>query len=191
MEKSSQNQYQDLKTFRLPPHFRGRSEPVTLLWWFVQKSLFAWSPMILFGWRNFLLRLFGAHIGRRVQIRPSVEIIYPWRLVIGDDCWIGDDVLLYSLATITIEHDTVISQRSNLCTGGHDYQSTTFDTTVGEIQIGSEVWIATDVFISPGTQIGDGAVIGARSSVFSDMPGGMICYGNPAKPHKKRVSRQV
>jgi len=43
------------------------------------------------------------------------------------------------------------------------------------------------VFIAPGVTIGRGALIGARSNVFADMPAGMICVGSPAKPVKPRI----
>lgn len=44
-----------------------------------------------------------------------------------------------------------------------------------------EAWVATDVFIAPNVTIGKGVVIAARSSVYKDMPEGMICFGNPAQ----------
>jgi putative colanic acid biosynthesis acetyltransferase WcaF len=52
--------------------------------------------------------------------------------------------------------------------------------------VGNGVWIAADVFVAPGVTIGDNTVIGARSSVFHDMPSGMICYGYPCRPVRKR-----
>jgi len=74
-----------------------------------------------------------------------------------------------------------------LCTGNHDYQLESFDIFAKSIVIEDEAWVATDVFIAPGVTIGKGAVIGSRSSVYKDMPEGMICIGNPAKPIKPRI----
>ena len=113
--------YQDLNSFKLPPNFRGRNAFTVQLWWLVQSVLFKTSPQFLYGWRNFLLRLFGAKIGKKVIIRPSVKVTYPWKLSIGDYSWIGDDVALYTLGNIEIGDNVVISQRSYLCTGSHDY----------------------------------------------------------------------
>jgi putative colanic acid biosynthesis acetyltransferase WcaF len=178
--------YQNLDKFSLPKHFRGRSALIVQLWWLVQSSLFAWSPQFAYKWRNFLLRCFGAKIGESVIIRPSVKITYPWKLSIGDNSWIGDNVELYTLGNITIGKNAVVSQRSYLCAASHDYQKETFDIYAKPIVVEEETWLATDVFIAPGITIGKGAVIGARSSVFSDMPSGMICTGCPAKPIKGR-----
>ena len=89
---------QDLRSFRLPPNFRGRPAWFVQLWWLVQATLFRWSPQIAYAWRRWLLRRFGAKIGKGVQIRPTAEITYPWKLTIGDWSWIGDYVTLYTWA---------------------------------------------------------------------------------------------
>ena len=180
------NDYQLLNQFKQPKDFRGRSAFIVQLWWIVQGTLFAWSPQFMFGWRRFLLRLFGAKIGAGVLIRPSVRVTYPWKISIGNNSWIGDDVVLYSLGTISIGSNTVVSQKSYLCTGTHDYSSVSFDIYAKPISIGSQVWIATDVFVAPGLTVGDGCVIGVRSTVLKDLPAGMVCYGNPAKPISSR-----
>lgn len=179
--------YQQLNNFELPENFRGRPAWIVQLWWLVQNSLFAWSPQFLYGWRRYLLRLFGAQIGADVLIRPTVRVTYPWKISIGDYSWIGDDVVLYSLGAIEIGKNTVVSQKSYLCTGSHDHSSKTFDIYAKPIKIGNEVWVATDVFIAPGVIIGRGAVVGARSTVLHDLPPEKICYGNPAKPVKDRL----
>ena len=94
--------YQDLSKFEVSKGFRGRSKITVQLWWIVEKTFFAMSPQFFYGWRRFLLRLFGAKIGKKVIIRPSVTTTYPWKLSIGDYSWIGDDVVLYSLGNIII-----------------------------------------------------------------------------------------
>lgn len=178
---------QRLDKFVLPVGFRARSGFVVQIWWLVQATFFGMSPQFMYGWRNFLLRLFGAKVGRRVIVRPSARITYPWKLTIGDNAWIGDNVELYTLGEIVIGNDAVVSQRSYVCTGSHDYTKSTFDIYALKTVIEDEAWVATDVYVAPGVTIGRGSVVGARSSVFSDMPAGMICVGTPAKPIKPRV----
>jgi putative colanic acid biosynthesis acetyltransferase WcaF len=91
------------------------------------------------------------------------------------------------LGEINIGSNVVVSQKSYLCTGSHDYQKPTFDIYAKPINIEDQVWVATDVFIAPGVTIGKGAVVGLRSTVLNDLPAGMICFGNPAKPVKPRI----
>ena len=178
--------YQDLSRFKLPMGYRGRSSVIVQLWWLVQWFLFQPSPQVLFGWRRFLLRSFGAKLGKQVLVRPTAWITYPWNISIGDYSWIGDEVVLYSLGEIRVGPHTVISQRSYLCAGAHDYTRPSFDIYAQPVTIGSQVWIAADVFIAPGVHVGDGAIVGARSSVFKDLPAGMVCYGTPAVPVRPR-----
>lgn len=179
--------YQRLERFKLPEGIRGRSPIFVQFWWIIQSIFFNGSPQFMYAWRNMLLRFFGADIGKGVIIRPSVKVTYPWKLAIGDHSWIGDHVELYTLGEITIGSNAVISQRSYICTGSHDYTKTTFDFYSLPVVVEDEVWVSADVYVAPGVTIGKGAVIGARSSVFSDMPPGMICMGSPATPFKQRI----
>jgi putative colanic acid biosynthesis acetyltransferase WcaF len=180
-----------LSSFRLPVGFRGRSAVIVQLWWLVQATLFTMSPQFMFGWRRWLLRLFGARVGKGVLIRPSAKVTYPWKVSIGDFAWIGDDVVLYSLGEIVIGKNAVVSQRSYLCAASHDYMQLDFPICDRKIYIGDQAWLATDVFVAPGVTIGEGAVIGARSSVFHDLPPLMVCVGTPAKPIKLRTNGEV
>jgi putative colanic acid biosynthesis acetyltransferase WcaF len=182
---------QDLSSFKLPRGFRGRSSVTVQVWWFAQTVFFRTSPQFAYGFRRWLLRCFGAKVGCNVVIRPSATITYPWKVKIGDYAWIGDDAVLYSLGEIEIGAHAVVSQSSYLCAGDHDYTQGAFPIRGRKITIGEQAWVAADVFIAPGVTIGAGAVIGARSSVFSDMPAGMVCLGNPAKPVKAREKEKV
>ncbi len=160
---------QDLSGFSVPKGFRGGNAIKVQLWWAVQATIFAWSPQVLYRWRAFLLRLFGAKIGKNVVIRPSVKITYPWKLTLGDYAWVGDEVNLYTLGEITIGAHSVISQESYLCTGSHDHASQHFTINA---------------------TIGDGTVVGARSSVFKSLPANVVCRGNPAVVIRKRVETE-
>ena len=170
-----------LKEFKLPQGFRGRNGFIVQLWWMVHFFLFKPSPQIMYGWRRFLLRLFGAKIGKKVILRPSSQITYPWKLEIGDYSWIGDDVVLYNLGNIKVGTNTIISQKSYLCTGSHDYNSISFDIYQKPIVIGNSCWLATDVFVAPGVEITYGVIVGARSSVFNSILEKGIYKGNPLK----------
>lgn len=156
------------------------------MWQLTQSTLFALSPQPLYGWRRILLRLFGAKIGRKVLIRPTARITYPWKVDIGDYSWVGDSVELYSLDHISIGHHAVVSQRSYLCTGSHDHHDIAFSYKTAPIIVEDEVWIASDVFVGLGVTIGRGAVIGARSTVLKNVDEANIVLGYPAKARGKR-----
>ena len=181
---------QDLNKFTLPKNFRGRSGLVVQLWWMTDFFLFKLSPQIMYGWRNFLLRLFGANIGKGVIIRPSATITYPWKVSIGNYSWIGDNVELYSLGEIEIGSNVVISQKSYLCSASHDYKQEDFPIWADKVVIEDECWLATDVYVAPNVTIGKGTVVGARSSVFKSLPSDKVCVGSPAKVIKDRTNEK-
>lgn len=177
---------QQLDKYKLPKNFRGRNVFIVQLWWIVQSVLFKNSPQFLYGFRNFLLRLFGAKIGKNTIIRPSVKVTYPWKVSIGEYCQIGDDVVLYSLGEIEIGNHTVISQKSYICAGSHNYKKSTFNIFAKKITIKDQCWLATDVFVAPGVTIESGTVVGSRSSVYQNLPANKICIGTPAKVIRER-----
>jgi len=178
---------QKLNKFKLPKNFRGRSTLVVQLWWMTDFFFFKLSPQVMYGWRRFLLRLFGAKIGKNVIIRPNITITYPWKISIGDYSWIGDNVELYSLGEIEIGSNVVISQKSYLCAASHDYDKEDFPIWSKKITIEDECWLATDVYVAPGVTVGKGTVVGARSSVFKDLPAGKVCVGSPARAIRDRI----
>ncbi|MFX4313928.1 colanic acid biosynthesis acetyltransferase WcaF, partial [Enterobacter sp. 63] len=98
--------------------------------------------------------------------------------------------VLYSLGDITIGANSVVSQKCYLCTGSHDFMSQHFDITASPIVIGEKCWLATDVFVAQGVSVGDGTVIGARSSVFKSLPANKVCRGNPAVVIRERVETE-
>ncbi|ABA23481.1 transferase hexapeptide repeat protein [Trichormus variabilis ATCC 29413] len=177
----------DLRLYDQSWFDRGRSAWYILLWWLVQAIAFPLTPHPSSNIRCWLLRLFGARIGRGVVVRPTARFTFPWKVTIGDYSWVGDDVVLYSLDEIHIGQHCVISQKSYLCTGSHDIQDPTFRLKVAGITIGNGAWVATDCFIAPGVEIGANAVIGARSSVFTNMPAGQVCWGSPCRPQHPRL----
>lgn len=182
---------QDLASFQLPENFRGKPGWYVQLWWLVQASLFQLSPQAMYGWRRWLLKVFGAKLGKKVMVRPTAKITYPWKVSIGDYSWIGDEVILYSLGEIEIGCNVVISQKSYICAASHDYTSPNFDIFAKKVQIEDEVWLATNVFVAPGVTIGKGAVVGACGSVFNNLPPMMLCIGSPAKPLRQRTNQAI
>jgi putative colanic acid biosynthesis acetyltransferase WcaF len=144
------------------------------------------SPNFCHSWRRFLLRCFGAKIGKDAHPYPKVHIWAPWNLVMGDYSCLANHVICYSVDKIVIGENSIVSQYSHLCTASHDSTLRSFPLTTAPIVLGANVWITTDVYIAPGVTIGDGTVVSARSSVFSDLPAWCIARGNPAVPVKKR-----
>lgn len=158
-----------------------------VLWMFAQTLLFRPSFHNWYGWRRFILRCFGAKIGKGARFRPSVWIEMPWNIEAGELCAVGDYAILYSLGKIRIGKLVVISQYAHLCAGTHDYRHTSFPLITPPIDIGDEAWVAADAFVGPGVTVGARAVVGARSTVVKDVPPNQVVVGNPARVVSSRA----
>ena len=174
-----------LREFRNPEFSRGRSHAIEAAWLLVQWLFVAsWLPG---SWhRRLLLRAFGASIGEGVALKPGVKVKFPWRLVIGDHTWIGEDVWIDNLALVSIGSNCCISQAAYICTGSHDWTKTTFDLVTGEVHIGDGAWIAARCVVGPGVQIGECAVLGLASVATRNIEAWAVYRGNPAVPVSER-----
>lgn len=166
-------------------YYSSKELLLRFIWAFFEPLFFRLSPRLFYGWRNFILRLFGAKIGRGVKIYPSARIMFPWLLVVEDHVVISWDVKVYNLGTISIGAKTVVSQYAHLCGGTHDFQKPDFLLLRTGLRIGSNVWIAADAFIGPGVNVGDNVVVGARAVVLHDVEANTLVGGNPAKPIRR------
>lgn len=159
-----------------------------VLWTGISIVFFRYSPNPMHGYRSFVLRLFGAKVGKGVHVYPKVKIWAPWNLILKDECGVANGAILYSQSKIIIGCRAVISQGAHLVAGTHDYNDPGFPLITKPILINDYVWVAAEAFIHPGITIGEGCVIGARSVVTRDMPAWTVCGGHPCKPIKERVN---
>lgn len=121
------------------------------------------------------------------RVYPRAKIWAPWNLTMDECATLSDDVDCYCVAGVHIGAHTTVSQYSYLCGATHDHTHPRFPLVPAPIVIGKSCWLAADVFVTPGVTIGDGTVVGARSSVFTDLPEWKVCVGSPARPIKDRV----
>ena len=166
--------------------FSLRNKIYRVLWKSVWLLLFRPTPRSFHAWRCLLLRSFGAKLGKAVRPYPSARIWAPWNLEMGDHSCLSEDVDCYCVDKIRIGPHATVSQYSFLCTASHDYKEFAMPLVTSPITIGERAWIAADVFVAPGVTIGDGAVVTARSSVFSSIEPWTVATGNPATSVRKR-----
>jgi putative colanic acid biosynthesis acetyltransferase WcaF len=159
----------DLATFTLRGYDKGRGKAVQALWFAVMNTVFsAWfCPARL---RVALLRAFGATNGDGVLIRHRVRVLWPWKLHIGDNTWIGEGAWLLNLEPVHIGSDVCVSQEAMLCTGSHDHRTTDFRYRNAPIRIEDGVWIAARATVLAGVTVGRHAVVGAGTVLGRDLP---------------------
>lgn len=150
---------------------KGRPRAVQAAWFACMNLVFVkwWCPA---AWRVSLLRAFGARIGTAVLIRHHVRVLWPWKLDIADDVWIGEGAWLLNLEPISIGRDVCISQEAFLCTGSHYRGSPTFEYDNGPIVIEDGAWVGARATVLRGVTVGRGAVVPACARVQRDVPAG-------------------
>jgi putative colanic acid biosynthesis acetyltransferase WcaF len=132
--------------------------------------------------RLLILHLFGSKIGEGVKIRNNVRIHFPWNLEIGDNCWIGEEVWFINHEKITIGSNVCISQRSVVCSGGHDYRSSSLEYAHKPIEIKDGAWICLDAKVLPGVTVGECSVVSAGEVVRRSIPDYSMLVGGEIRP---------
>jgi putative colanic acid biosynthesis acetyltransferase WcaF len=162
------------------PYHPGGNTLKRILWYYTNAIFFklGWLPVSTL--KIFLLRLFGAQIGKVVIIKPGVSIKYPWHLSIGDNTWIGERVWIDNLVLVSIGSNVCISQGAVLQTGSHNYKKTTFDLITGPITLEDGVWIGCGAIVNQGITLASHSVLTSGSVATKSLEPYCIYQGNPA-----------
>jgi len=172
-----------------PASFPLRHRLFRLLWAVGWGVLARWTPPPLHPWRRWVLRTFGAKVGRGARVHGSVAIWYPPHLRIGTGALVGPGVRLYNQGRIEVGARAVLSQRAHLCASSHDIADPRFALQLRPIRVGARAWIAAEAFVGPGVTVGNGAVVAARAALFDDAEPWSVYRGNPAAFVKRREWR--
>jgi putative colanic acid biosynthesis acetyltransferase WcaF len=167
----------------------GRSRIVQALWFFLGGPLVRSGLMPSSALRSWLLRLYGARLGRGVVVKNGIRVKYPWRLSVGDNSWIGEDCWLDNLEQISIGSNVCVSQGAFLCTGNHDWTDGSFGLIVKPIRLRDGAWVGAKCVVGPGVELGECAVAAAGSVVTKNIPECEIHVGNPARFVRRRLFR--
>jgi putative colanic acid biosynthesis acetyltransferase WcaF len=159
----------------------GRPYFVRALWLIVEAFVLLNPVLVSYRFKIAVLRLFGATIGEGLVIKPGVHVKYPWRLRIGDNCWIGERAWIDNMEDVKLGSDVVVSQGAYLCTGNHDWSDPTMPLAPSPILVQDGAWLGAFARVAPGATIAVGSVVALGGVVFSDTEPWGIYRGNPAE----------
>lgn len=159
---------------------RGASKVKEILWYLVKMFFFLTAFPFSSSIKVFWLRKFGAKVGEKVIIKPRVNIHFPWKLEIGNNSWIGEEVFILNFEKIIIGNNVCLSQRVLLCGGNHDFLKPSMPFRNGPITLMDGCWIGATCFIGPNVMVGKDTVITVGSVITSDVEENLICkYSTP------------
>ncbi len=177
----------DLLSYDNFPYNPGGSIFKRVLWHYTNTVFFKSNLFPFYALKVFLLRLFGAKIGSQVEIKPCVNIKYPWWLTIGNEVWIGENVWIDCLVPVTIGSNVCISQGAVILTGSHNYKKTSFDLITLSVVLEEGVWIGACAIVSAGVIAASHSVLTSGSVATKNMDAYTIYQGNPAVKVRSRT----
>lgn len=158
----------------------GRPFPIRALWLLVESLVFVNPIVTSYGLKRYVLRMFGAQIGTAVIIKPGVKVKYPWRLVVGDNAWIGERAWIDNMEDVRIGANAVLSQGAYICTGNHDWSDPGMALAPMPTVIEDGAWVAAFARVGPGVRIAEESVVVLGAVVLSDTEPRGVYAGNPA-----------
>jgi putative colanic acid biosynthesis acetyltransferase WcaF len=169
----------------------GRSYLVRALWVIVE-VLFLANPIVTsYRLKRAVLRLFGARLGDGVLIKPGVHVKSPWRLRVGDNCWLGERSWIDNMEDVTLGDNVVVSQGAYLCTGNHDWSDPGMGLTPQPIVVEDGAWIGAFARVAPGMRIAEESILVLGAVALEDTEPRGIYAGNPAELVRRRTIRDV
>ncbi|MEO9533044.1 MAG: WcaF family extracellular polysaccharide biosynthesis acetyltransferase [Crocinitomicaceae bacterium] len=157
--------------------------------WYFFNAVFLLNPMNPFsGLKKFILRLFGAKIGKGVVLKQRINVKYPWKLEIGNHSWIGEDVWIDNLDDVIIGNNCCISQGALLLCGNHNFKKVAFDLMIGKIVLEDGAWVGAKGIVTGGVTVGSHALLAAGSVTSKNLAPYYIYRGNPAV---KTIERKI
>ncbi len=161
-----------------------------LIWRCVDALLYQPSFTFLSPWRVFLLRLFGAKIGKGCYFSPKSKVFLPWNIEVGNYSSIDDYAYLRSSGKIIIGDFVSIGMYAHLLPGSHDIRSRGFESNATFVKIENGVFLGADSFVGRGVTIGQFSVLGSRAAAYKDIPENSVAVGMPAKVIGERIPHE-
>jgi acetyltransferase-like isoleucine patch superfamily enzyme len=157
--------------------------------------LFTWiiPPTRCFGLKRNLYRWCGAKVGRNVRIVSSARFCFTGRLTIGDNTWIGHEVLVIGGdANVHIGANCDIGPRVSFVTGSHQFGGeggrAAGNGYSEEICLEDGVWIGAAATILGGVSVGNASMVAAGALVRKNVASNTVVAGVPAKEIRKAIT---
>lgn len=174
----------------LRPSFSVSNRMGRLAWSIIWTLLFRPSPRPFHAWRAFLLRGFGAKMGPNCHFYPRSRVWAPWNLECADGVTLGDEAEIYNPSLVTMGSHAIVSQQAYICGATHDYNDPAFPLISFPVNLGAYSWVCARASVSPGVNVGEGAVLGLGSVATRDLEPWTVYAGVPAQRVKQRVGRE-
>lgn len=170
----------------LRPAFSAKNRIARLVWSIVYALLYRPTPRPMHAWRAMLLRIFGAKLGADCHFYAKGRVWAPWNLVCEDRVSLADDAELYNPSPFYFGSHAIVSQGAYVCGATHLYNDPDFPLVSAPMRFGAYSWVCAKAIVSPGVNLGDGAILGLGSIATRDLEPFGVYAGVPARKVKQR-----
>lgn len=131
-------------------------------------------------------RVLGAYFRRRggnLQISRGVHILYPERLVVGDDVFIGYGAWINCQGLVTLGDEVMLGPYVIIASGNHTAANGSYrfgPHSIAPVVVGRGAWVAGGASLMPGAQVGVGVVLAAGAVLLGEAVANSIYGGVPA-----------
>jgi putative colanic acid biosynthesis acetyltransferase WcaF len=143
------------------------------------------------AWRSLLLRCFGARLGPGCRFYPASRVWAPWNLTCADVVAVADGAEIYNPAPVVLGSHAILSQQAYLCGATHDYNRADFPLIAYSMSVGAYGWVCARASVSPGVNVGEGAVLALGGVATHDLEPWTIYAGVPAIKVRERTRHGV
>ncbi len=175
----------NLNTFTNSEYQIGANK-LKIVLWYLCNLLFFKSGNPFYWLKTCILQCFGAKVGTNVLIKPHVSIKYPWKLIIGDNVWIGEHAWIDNIDMVSIGNNVCISQGALIISGNHDYKKSTFNLITKPIEIHDGAWLGAKSIVCGGSIISENSILTVGCVWCGTTEKNGIYKGNPAVYYKER-----
>jgi len=130
------------------------------------------------------LRYLGARIGIGSRSYGRFSVVNIPNLLIGNNTTINEGVHINCRSKVNIGNDVHISTNVQIHSGRLEIDKNKRIHTQAKIKIGDNVWLAANVIVLAGVEIGENTIVAAGSIVTKDIPANSLAMGVPAKVKK-------
>lgn len=128
---------------------------------------------------------------KRIKLVKPYNITDYENVLIGKNVYIGPEAYIMAKGGLNIGDNVIIGPRLTVWTENHNFKSETMipydkEDILRPVTINPNVWIGLGVTLCPGTEIGEGCIIGMGAVVRGKIPPCSIVIGNPCKIIDKR-----
>ncbi|WXR63032.1 acyltransferase [Peptostreptococcaceae bacterium AGR-M142] len=123
---------------------------------------------------------------KNVDIMKKTKIHNRDKIIFGDYVYVGPECEFMGAGGIEIGNNVIFGPKVSIWSENHNFRSRFMvpydDELIAKpVIIGDNVWCGYDVKITPGTKVGEGAIIGMGAVIRGEIPPCAIVIGNPGE----------